>query len=371
MIDTNISGFRLNSSLNSLSNSDLLKDTLFFMGLGSRNTTRSHFSQQDFIEYYDIDSGTGKYGLLAKAVSGVVSPQSQSSMTAVAIGSTKPFSLAGSTPFITSNINESFKNFSGGSVSQMNDVKDCKDICGITLLQRLKQFWTTGNLGLLKETELTQINSFLKKNYSGISTVSTSQGIGYKGGFGQQLREAANIATNFSENKVIALTYGGWDMHFNLKEQFSNATTVLADSLAQLRNDLIAGGIWKNTVVCVMSEFGRKVMENGALGVDHGRGGVGILMGGNILGGRVLTQAGLDGSSKDSSSYPLTVGDKPSPNTLSNVSNSDFNLSSDALSVTVDYRQLFNTIFYDHLGVPASYNIFRGNFRNKINGVFK
>jgi uncharacterized protein (DUF1501 family) len=371
MLDTNIGGFRLNSSLNSFSNSDLLKDTLFFMGIGNKNTTRSHFAQQDNIEFYDIDSTKGKFGLLAKAVSGIVNPQNISSMTAVSIGTGKAFSLAGLPTFVTNNINEAFKNFSSSSIPKTNDLKECKDLCGMSLLQRLKLFWTSGNLGLLKETEISKINSFVKKNFSGITPVSSTQGSGYKGSFGRELREAANIITNFPENKVTALTFGGWDHHEKIKESITSASSELADSLSQLRSDLISAGIWNNTVVCVMSEFGRKVNENGSVGIDHGRGGIGILMGGNVRGSRVLTQVDLNGDTKDVNSYPLTVGDSQSPVALSNVKVEDIARSSDALSVTIDYRQLFNTIFYEHMGVPSSFNVFRGNFRNKIKGIFK
>jgi uncharacterized protein (DUF1501 family) len=37
----------------------------------------------------------------------------------------------------------------------------------------------------------------------------------------------------------------------------------------------------------VVSEFGRRVGENGSHGTDHGRGGVLLAMGGGIRGGRV------------------------------------------------------------------------------------
>jgi uncharacterized protein (DUF1501 family) len=40
-------------------------------------------------------------------------------------------------------------------------------------------------------------------------------------------------------------------------------------------------------LVVVMSEFGRRLKENGGLGTDHGHGGLMLLLGGNIKGGQV------------------------------------------------------------------------------------
>jgi uncharacterized protein (DUF1501 family) len=39
--------------------------------------------------------------------------------------------------------------------------------------------------------------------------------------------------------------------------------------------------------VVVMSEFGRRLAENASLGTDHGHGSAMLLLGGNVLGGRV------------------------------------------------------------------------------------
>lgn len=56
--------------------------------------------------------------------------------------------------------------------------------------------------------------------------------------------------------------------------------------LAAFRRGL--GPRMATTCVVAMSEFGRRVPENSALGTDHGRGGAMCFMGGGVKGGRVL-----------------------------------------------------------------------------------
>ena len=46
--------------------------------------------------------------------------------------------------------------------------------------------------------------------------------------------------------------------------------------------------MWQNTVVVVVSEFGRTFRENGNRGTDHGHGGVFWVLGGAVKGGRIV-----------------------------------------------------------------------------------
>jgi uncharacterized protein (DUF1501 family) len=43
----------------------------------------------------------------------------------------------------------------------------------------------------------------------------------------------------------------------------------------------------QHTTVVVMTEFGRRVRENASFGTDHGRGGLMMVFGGGVRGGRV------------------------------------------------------------------------------------
>lgn len=81
---------------------------------------------------------------------------------------------------------------------------------------------------------------------------------------------------------------GGWDTHVNQ----GAATGYLADRLAELGRGLAGfseeiGSGWNDTVVVVLSEFGRTFRENGNRGTDHGHGSAYWVLGGGLRGGRI------------------------------------------------------------------------------------
>lgn len=81
---------------------------------------------------------------------------------------------------------------------------------------------------------------------------------------------------------------GGWDTHVNQ----GAATGYLADRLTELGRGIAGfaeeiGPKWNDTVVVVLSEFGRTFRENGNKGTDHGHGSVYWVLGGGIRGGRM------------------------------------------------------------------------------------
>jgi uncharacterized protein (DUF1501 family) len=101
--------------------------------------------------------------------------------------------------------------------------------------------------------------------------------------------EAQRIAKLMRDQYRLGfLDIGGWDTHVNE----GGAQGQLANNLANLGNGLKAfaqelGPEWKNTVVVVVSEFGRTFRENGNHGTDHGHGSVYWVLGGGIDGGRI------------------------------------------------------------------------------------
>ena len=104
--------------------------------------------------------------------------------------------------------------------------------------------------------------------------------------------ETQRIATMMRDQYRLGFVdVGGWDTHVNQ----GNTTGQLANNLANLGKGLAAyadalGEEWNNTVVVVVSEFGRTFRENGNKGTDHGHGTVYWVLGGKVNGGRIAGQ---------------------------------------------------------------------------------
>ena len=129
--------------------------------------------------------------------------------------------------------------------------------------------------------------------------------------------------------KIAVVEMGGWDTHANQgaeKGRLARNLGLLADGLNHLGTQLKP--VWRDTVICVVTEFGRTVRMNGSKGTDHGTGGAAILLGGAVAGGRVSTR--WPGLGQDA----LYGGRDLAP--------------------TSDMRGLFKTILHQHLGLPIA-----------------
>lgn len=106
--------------------------------------------------------------------------------------------------------------------------------------------------------------------------------------WGRQFRDVARVVRSGLGLEVAIVDLGGWDTHAgqgSTDGQLASRLGDLAQSLAAFLTDL-SDRLDRVTVV-VVSEFGRRVRENGNGGTDHGRGGVAFVAGRGIRGGRV------------------------------------------------------------------------------------
>lgn len=106
------------------------------------------------------------------------------------------------------------------------------------------------------------------------------------------LTKAAAQFLNQPHGPVAAVVeMSGWDTHANQgaeSGQLAGNFGLLDQGLAALKADL--GDTWRDTVVVVMTEFGRTVAPNGNRGSDHGTASCAFLLGGAVRGGRVLAE---------------------------------------------------------------------------------
>lgn len=81
-----------------------------------------------------------------------------------------------------------------------------------------------------------------------------------------------------------------WDTHNDQRNALQTNLNDLGTNLAALVADLksLGNGIWQRTTVVTISEFGRRIYENGTGGTDHGTGGASMVLGGSVQGGVVI-----------------------------------------------------------------------------------
>lgn len=131
--------------------------------------------------------------------------------------------------------------------------------------------------------------------------------------------------------RVAALNIGGWDTHGYQNTSLSYRMPLLDGALMALKDGLGdgPGGAWSNTMVMVVTEFGRTAVPNGTNGTDHGTGSAMLLLGGAVQGGRVI------------SDWP-GLGKK------------DLYQGRD-LMPTMDMRAVFKGVLLDHLGLDQGF----------------
>ncbi len=143
--------------------------------------------------------------------------------------------------------------------------------------------------------------------------------------------DAAEAAAKFLSAsdgpRIGALSYNGWDTHANegvVTGQLGNRLAGLDLALKTFHDGM--GEAWKDTVVVVVTEFGRTARVNGTDGTDHGMATTAIILGGGVRGGKMLAD------------WPGLA---------------DANLHENRdLKPTTDLRGLLKGVLRDHLGIP-------------------
>ena len=104
-------------------------------------------------------------------------------------------------------------------------------------------------------------------------------------GFGLALRTVAGALVTQIGTRIFWVQTGGYDTHAAQGGTYATLMTTLNDGLAAFYQDLGSHGLLNDTLILQFSEFGRRIVENGSGGTDHGAASVMMAIGGQVRGG--------------------------------------------------------------------------------------
>ena len=257
----------------------------FIHASGSPAETRSHFEAQDFMETGTPGIATTADGWMNRLLG--VLPGTRNPTTAISLGNAQPKIVTGRNGVANIALGR------GAARAQATDrpaVAAAFDslYAGDDALSRTYHEGREARSDLLEDMH-TDAHDDPKAN-GGAPSVQ---------GFAQDAQQLARIMTRDARVRLAFLAVGGWDTHVNqgaAQGQLANRLRPLGEGLSLLAKDL--GDVYRDTVIVVMSEFGRTAHENGNGGTDHGHGNAMWLMGGGVNGKKVYGEwPGLHASS--------------------------------------------------------------------------
>jgi len=107
--------------------------------------------------------------------------------------------------------------------------------------------------------------------------------------FADSAAAAASFLARPDGPRIGALAFDGWDTHADEGAASGRLAVLLGaldGALAAVESNM--GPAWRETVVAVMTEFGRTARINGTEGTDHGTATIALLAGGAVKGDRVI-----------------------------------------------------------------------------------
>jgi uncharacterized protein (DUF1501 family) len=119
------------------------------------------------------------------------------------------------------------------------------------------------------------------------------------------LQTAAGIIDLGIGTRVITVGINGFDTHANQVGPHADLLADVGDGIAEFLGRLDVDGHSDKVMVVTTSEFGRRVVENGSAGTDHGNGGCQLLFGPAVAGRQVVGD--YDFANLDNGDLPTVV----------------------------------------------------------------
>lgn len=317
------------------------------VGMIHEPVSRSHFDAQAYMEF-GLEGQTAAAGWLTRHLATSDLPASVP-IPAVSAGPITATSLLGSTEAITMANGNDFRLNLGPW--QWNNIE--RGPAGATdfrgFVEMLPQLWH-GDTALERKGRQA-LDSLALIRPIDFSTYTPGNGASYpSGALGNQVKMLANLIKRPELGlRVATIDYGGWDTHNGqgnptTYDYFGNQVEPFAHAMNGLFTDL-GNDHGRRVSVIVLSEFGRRVLENDAGGTDHGYGNMALVMGGSVNGGRAY-------------------GHFPGLGIHQMFERAD-------VGVSTDYRQILSECLLRRLGNPHLSQVFPGLNRYTPLGLFQ
>jgi uncharacterized protein (DUF1501 family) len=297
---------------------------------GSHDETRSHFDAQDYMESGTPGVKSTRDGWMNRYLH-AREHEKASPFRAVALAPQLPRTLQGTAPALAI-----------GQLGQFGVRGGGEDMSTSFEAQ-----YAAAADALLQPTGREAFDAVRMMQTADPQSYAPANGADYpRSGFGEAMKQVAQIVKADLGLKVAFTELGQWDHHANegaATGQIANRLDDFARGLAAFARDL--GDRMADVVVVTMSEFGRQVRENGSRGTDHGHGNAMLVFGGPVRGGKVYGRwPGLEREQ-------LWQGRD--------------------LAITTDFRDVFAELVTGHLGARDISRIFPGHQYSKGLGLLR
>jgi len=288
---------------------------------GSHDETRSHFDAQDYMETATPGVKSTRDGWLNRYLHNR-EHESASPFRAVALAPQLPRTLQGPAPALAINALNQF----GIRAGRNSDL----------LSSTFESEYAAAADALLHPAGKSAFDAMKMLKQANPESYSPANGAAYpRSGFGDAMRQIAQLVKADVGLEVAFTELGNWDHHVNegsTNGQLAARLDDFSQAIAAFARDM--GDAMADVVVVTMSEFGRAVQENGNRGTDHGHGNAMLVLGGPVKGGNVY-------------------GKWPGLEREQRWQNRD-------LAITTDFRDVFAEVVTRHLGARDVSAIFPG-----------
>ncbi len=295
-------------------------DVAFVQRVGYPNPNLSHFTSQDINSLAVRDSfpvGVPKSGWIAR----YADRNAPTPLGAVGLGVGRPLDFVGGStnPFLVQSLS-GFRLSGGTGQTQQHRLNAAK--------QLVASFSGAGNTAEARAA-IDQAYQLVDQVQAAVSSYTSNVSYTYQDpdtgsdttpSISQRLRDVARLVQAGFETRVFFTGTGGYDTHSDQLGQHSRLLTQLDRAIGAFAQDMQDMGLWEDTVIAVVTEFGRRNEVNGSDGTDHGHAWCELLVGGGVRGGAYGPEL-VDGDI--TSGYPVHA---------------------------VDFREVYYEILRDHMG---------------------